>query len=766
MYNSKSSSDKRDNGKNATRSRWIKPFWITYFSLVGLVVVIFTLISLGWLGYMPSFNELENPSANLATEVISEDGVLLGTYYRENRSNCKYADLSQPLKDALIATEDSRFYKHSGVDLKALFRVAGGVLTFHRRGGGSTISQQLAKNLFPRDPKAGKLKLIFTKFKEWVVAIKLERAYSKDEILAMYFNTVDFGNNAVGIKSAARTYFDKKPSEINTEEAALLVGMLKAPSKYSPRRHYQASIERRNVVLGQMKKYDFMTQQQFDSIKNIPIDLSNFRSQAHYAGLATYFREYLRLFLKDWCEKHPKQDGSHYDLYCDGLKIYTTIDSRMQKHAEEAVKEHVCDYLQPMFFEHIKGKKNAPFVNLSEEQTNKILWAAIKKSERYERMKDAGRSDEEIWASFNQKVQMTVFTYKGPKDTVMTPLDSIRYYKSFLQCGMMCMESNTGHVKAYVGGTNYEYFQFDHVKLSRRQVGSTFKPYVYTVAMMSGDFDPCTMVPNVPVTIETPGGSWTPKNSGAHKEGQMMPLREALAYSLNQVSAYLMKRYGPHAVVELVRGMGMTSDIPEVPAICLGACELTLYEQVGAINCFPNQGVYVEPIFITRICDKDGNVIYNNVPKSNQALDPITAFKTVRLMQGVVDFGTGGRLRSQYKLSFPLAGKTGTTDNQSDGWFVGYTPLLTCGVWVGCEDRSAHFRSTALGQGARTALPVFGLFMQKVYNDKQLPYSAVVNAEDKNTVSGYNFPIPAAYTGDPSGCHEVEQDSVMMPNFN
>jgi penicillin-binding protein 1A len=351
-------------------------------------------------------------------------------------------------------------------------------------------------------------------------------------------------------------------------------------------------------------------------------------------------------------------------------------------------------------------------------------------------------------------------------DTVMTPMDSIRYYKSFLQCGLMCVEAATGHVKAYVGGTNYEYFQFDHVKLSRRQVGSTFKPYVYTVAMQSGDFDPCTMVPNVPVTIETASGPWTPHNSGGYKEGQMMPLREALAHSLNQVSAYLMKRYGPNAVIDLVRNMGMTSDIPAVPSICLGACELTLYEQVGAINCFPNQGVYVEPIFITHICDKEGNVIYTKVPKTNEAMDQITAFKTVRLMQGVVDYGTGGRLRSQYGISFPLAGKTGTTDNQSDGWFVGYTPLLTCGVWVGCEDRAAHFRSTALGQGARTAMPVFGLFISKVYADPNLPYLAVVTGENKSSKNGYSFTIPSAYIGDPSGCNETKRDSIMKLNFD
>lgn len=749
-------------------SKWIKPFWIAYGAIFGLAVLVFLLISLGWLGYMPSFAELENPSANLATEVISEDGQLLGTYYRENRSNCKYADLSQPLKDALIATEDSRFYKHAGVDVKALFRVATGVITFHRKGGGSTITQQLAKNLFPRDPKAGKIKLVLTKFKEWVVATKLERQYSKDEILAMYFNTVDFGNNAVGIKSASRTYFDKQPSEINIEEAAILVGMLKAPTAYSPRRHYQAALTRRNVVMSQMVKYNYLSKNDYDSLKQLPIDISKFKSQAHYAGLATYFREYLRLYMKQWCDENPKKDGSHYDLYCDGLKIYTTINSRMQKHAEEAVSEHVCNYLQPMFFEHIRNAKNAPFVNLSEEQTNNILWAAVKQSERYDVLKDAGLSDEEIKTEFKKKVKMTVIRHgkhygeTEKIDTTMSPFDSIRYYKSFLQCGMMCMEANTGYVKAYVGGTNYEYFQFDHVKLSKRQVGSTFKPYVYTVAMQSGEFDPCTMVPNVPVTIETPGGTWTPRNSGAYKEGQMMPLREALAQSLNQVSAFLMKRYGPDAVITLVRNMGMTSDIPAVPAICLGACELTLYEQVGAINCFPNQGVYVEPIFITRICDKDGNVIFNKIPKTNEAIDQITAFKTVRLMQGVVDYGTGGRLRGQYKLSFPLAGKTGTTDNQSDGWFVGYTPMLTCGVWVGCEDRSAHFRSTALGQGARTAMPVFGLFMQKVYSDPQLKYAQIVQKQSE----GYNFPIPSAYTGDASGCNETKKDSVRVLDFD
>ncbi|MBO4654590.1 MAG: transglycosylase domain-containing protein [Bacteroidales bacterium] len=754
MYSSgKSEKPKKEKKATGPRSKWIKPFWILYISGLLVLVILFTFISMGWLGFMPSLAELENPETNQATEVYSCDGVLLGKYYFENRSNCKFEEISPALVNALIATEDARFYKHSGIDLRALFRVGFGVLTHNNKGGGSTITQQLAKNLFPRDPNASKAKLVLTKFKEWVVAVKLEHEFSKNEIMALYFNTVDFGNNSMGIKSAAKTYFNKTPLELNTEEAALLVGMLKAPTKYSPTRHPNAATERRNTVLAQMNKYKYLTDTECDSLQQLPINMSNFSVQDHTAGSATYFREYLRLYMNEWCKNNPKPDGTHYDIYSDGLRIYTTIDSRMQKHAEEAVYEHVCQYLQPMFFEHWRGKENAPFANLSKEETERILKSAMRRSERYQRMKDAGASEEEIMKAFNTKVQMKIFSWNGMKDTVMTPMDSIRYMKSFLHCGLMAVDVNSGHVKAYVGGTNYKYFQYDHVKLSRRQVGSTFKPYVYTVAMSTGDYSPCTMVPNIPVTIHLPDGrTWTPHNSGHYKEGQMMPLREALAQSLNQVSAYIMKQYGPNAVIELVRRMGMTSDIPAVPAICLGACELSLYEQVGAINCFPNQGVYVEPTFITKICDKEGNVIFTYVPKTNEAIDQVTAFKTVRLMQGVVDFGTGRRLRGQYQLSFPLGGKTGTTDNQSDGWFVGYTPVLTCGIWVGCEDRAAHFRSTALGQGARTALPVFGLFMQKCYNDPELPYKKIM----ENQGNGYSFTVPEAFRGDPAtGCEDA-----------
>jgi len=764
MYNS-SSPKKKQSKKEITKSRWIKPFWFLFCCGLIFVTFLFTIISLGWVGFMPSFSELENPRTNLATEVYSVDGELLGKYYLENRSPCKYDELSLHLINALKATEDVRFEKHSGIDIRALGRVLAGVITKSNKGGGSTITQQLAKNLFPRDPDANKITVILTKFKEWVVAVKLEREYAKNEILAMYLNTVDFGNNSMGIKSATATYFNKPPAELSIEESALLVGILKAPTKYSPKRNPNSALQRRNTVLDQLYKYNYLTKKERDSIQNLAIDLSHFAMQHHATGIATYFREYLRLWLAEWCRSNPKADGSYYDIYKDGLKIYTTIDSRMQKHAEKAVQEHVCNHLQSLFFQHIKGQKNAPFTSITEAETKRILDAGMKRSERYALLKDAGKSEDEIRKVFTTKVQMRILTWnRGMVDTLMTPMDSIRYMKSFLHCGMMAMETHTGYVKAYVGGVNYQYFQFDHVKLSKRQVGSTFKPYVYTVALQSGEYSPCTMVPNVPVTFQLPeGGTWTPKNSSDYKSGMMLPLNEALAMSLNHISAFLMKQFGPQSVIQLVKNMGITSYIPAVPSICLGACELSLYEQVGAINCFPNLGVYIEPIFITRICDNNGSTIFEYIPKTNEAIDQITAFKMAKLMQGVVDFGTGARLRGQYKLSFPLAGKTGTTDNQSDGWFVGYTPMLTAGVWVGCEDRAAHFRSIALGQGARTAMPVFAIFMQKCYEDPSLPYHKIVAEPDKHT--GYNFTIPDAYKGDPSGCNEKQRERK-RPDFD
>ncbi|MBP7102431.1 MAG: transglycosylase domain-containing protein [Bacteroidales bacterium] len=711
----------------STLRKWI---WVLFFAFWGGVIIMFTFISMGWLGFMPSFEELENPKTNLATEIISEDGYVLGKYYIENRSNVSYNQLPECLVNALIATEDIRFRKHAGIDTKALLRVSMGIITGQHKGGGSTISQQLAKNLFPRNDDAHFFKLVFTKFKEWVVAVKLEKNYSKNEILAMYLNTVDFGNLSHGIKSAAKTYFDKTPQELNIEESALLIGMLKAPTRYSPRRNPENAFIRRNTVLAQMEKYDFIDESSCDSIQKIPIDMSHFRLQDHKVGVATYFREYLRQEVTAWAKANPKPDGSTWDIYKDGLKIYTTINYKMQTYAEAAVDEWVKQNLQPLFFKHWAGHKNAPFYNINEEETENIMVRAMKNSDRYRKLKKEGYSEKEIRKIFETPVQMWLFSHEGEIDTVLSPWDSLRYIKSFLNCGLMAMDPSTGYVKAYVGGIDYTHFQYDHVTQARRQVGSTFKPFVYTFAMQEGEYSPCYKVPNLPVRFDLPSGDvWIPKNASKYKEGQMVTLREALANSLNYVSAYLMKRYGPSAIVQLVRKLGMTSDIPEVPAISLGACELSLYEMVGAVNAFNNKGVYVKPIFITKICNNKGNILAQFSTEQNEAMDEVSAYKTVRLMEGVVDQGTAVRLIYRYKLDMQMAGKTGTTDNNSDGWFMGYTPQLTAGVWVGCEDRAAHFRSTNLGQGANTALPIWAIFVKKCYEDKSLYFSKTMEFE-------------------------------------
>ena len=697
------------------KKRTIRNFWIIYAVLFGITVLIFLFISLGWLGFMPSLEELENPKTNLATEIYSEDGHLLGTYYIENRSNVHYDELSPALVNALIATEDVRFYDHAGVDTKALGRVLLGLITFSPKGGGSTITQQLAKNLFPRGEHQSKLALGFTKLKEWIVAVKLERNYSKEEIIAMYFNTVDFGSMAFGIKSAAKTFFGKAPIDLTVDEAAVLVGLLKAPTKYSPVLNPENALNRRNVVLSQMKKYDYITEEEYDKYVQLPIDMSNYSVTTTSEGIATYFREYLRGYLKEWCKTHKKPDGENYDIYRDGLRIYTTIDYKMQKYAEAAMKEHISA-LQKDFDKENRKSKFAPFVNINQEQYDRIIKQAQKRSDRWRNMKKEGLSENEILKSFTKPARMRVFTWNGERDTTMTPNDSILYYKSFLLSGLLSIETKTGHIKAYVGGINYKYFQYDHVKLAQRQVGSTFKPYVYTLAMQEGEFLPCSELPNVPVTID----GWTPRNSGRYKEGQLISLREALAHSVNYISAYLIKRYSPGAVVTLCRKMGITSDIPAVPSICLGTCDLTLYEMVEAMSTFPNGGVHITPTCITRICDRRGNTIEEFQPVSNEVISGQTAYMTLQLMKGVVESGTGGRLRWRYGLQMPIAGKTGTTNNNSDGWFMGITNDIVTGVWVGCEDRSAHFRSTAMGQGANTALPVFGLYAKKCYGDKSL----------------------------------------------
>jgi len=681
---------------------------------------------MGWFGFMPTFEELENPKSNLASEVYSADQVLLGKYYIENRTLSHYNELSPYLVNALIATEDARFTEHSGIDFRSLFRVLIGVATFNKgAGGGSTITQQLAKNLFPRQENPGFFSLVFRKFKEWIIAIKLERNYTKEEIIAMYLNTVDFGSQSFGIKSAAKTYFNKTPAELNIDESAMLVGMLKAPSWFSPVRNPERAIKRREVVLHQMLKYNYITERQYDSLRVKKMDMSKYRLQDQNTGPATYFREYLRQVLVEWCSKHKKPDGAAYNLYKDGLKIYTTINSKMQRYAEAAMTEYLGKELQPEFYQHWKGVRNAPYDwSLKKADIDNILNTSMKRSDRYIKLKAAGVADENIIKNFNTPTHMMIFSYRGEHDTMMTPMDSIKYYKWFLQSGLMSMEPQTGYVRAYVGGLDYRYFKYDHVCAGKRQVGSAFKPFLYTLAMQEGEFSPCTKVPNVPVSFDMPDGTkWTPKNSGNpkdEKEGEMITLKWAFAMSINYFSAYLMKRYSPAAVVSIVRKMGVTSDIPAVYSLCLGTCDLSIYEMTGAYSTFANKGEYVQPIFITRIEDKNGNILETFHPKTSEAISEETAYLMIMLMKGVVESGTSANIRYKYKLTNPIAGKTGTTQNQSDGWFMGLTPGLVTGVWVGCEDRSVHFNNLAMGSGAHMALPIWAKYMLKVYADKSL----------------------------------------------
>ncbi len=707
--------------------KYIRGFWIINASVAALVVLLFFFISIGLFGFMPSFEELENPQSNLASHIYSADEQLLGTYFIENRSNIHYEDLSPNIVKALLATEDIRFESHAGIDYRGVARAVIKTILLQDRsaGGGSTITQQLAKNLFPRNPDASKLQLIITKLKEWVVAIRLERNYSKQEILAMYLNTVDFGSHAFGIKSASATFFGKTPDALKLEEAATLIGLLKAPTWFSPVRNYDRSLGRRNVVIGQLHKYGFISEHERDSITQLPIDLSSYQIIDHRAGLATYFREYLRKQLVEWSKTTMKPDGTPYDIYRDGLRIYTTIDSRMQRYAEEAVEEYIGGELQKQFFNHWKGWRNAPFDRqMSDSDVQRLINLSIRRSDRYHSLKRKGWEEDSIIANFNEPVRMSVFSWEGSIDTVMTPLDSIWYHKHFLHSGLMAMEPQTGHVKAYVGGINYRHFKFDHVKIMRRQVGSTFKPFVYTLAMQEGEFTPCTKVPNVPVTFRLHDGqTWTPRNASDAREGEMVTLKWALANSVNFVSAYLMKRYSPQAVVQIARKLGVKSPIDEVYAVALGTPDLTVYEMVGANSAFVNKGIYVEPIFITKIEDNNGNIIETFVPKTQEAMSEETAYLMIELMKGVVESGTSVRLRFRYGLNNPIAGKTGTTQNNSDGWFIGMTPELVTGVWTGGEDRSIRFRTITYGQGAHMALPVWALFMQKVYADKSLDIS-------------------------------------------
>ncbi|HLF52489.1 PBP1A family penicillin-binding protein [Flavobacterium sp.] len=709
-------------------------FWkIFAYGLVG-VALFFLFASWGLFGSMPSFEDLENPDSNLATEVISSDGVTIGKFYNENRTSIKYKDLPKHLVDALIATEDERFYEHSGIDGRGTLRAA---LSLGTSGGASTLTQQLAKQLFHGEGSKFFLFRIVQKAKEWIIAIRLERQYTKNEIIAMYLNKADFVNTAVGIRSAAKVYFGKEPRDLSINESATLVGMLKNPSLFNPIRRIEKVTDRRNVVLGQMVKNDFLEPAAKAGLEKKPIVL-NFQPESHKEGIATYFREYLREFMKNWVKENKKADGTEFDIYSDGLKIYTTIDSRVQLNAEDAVTSHLAN-LQQEFFTQSKTNKNAPFVNISKVETERILNQAMKSSERWRVLKAEDKSDGEIVKSFGIKTKMTIFTWKGEKDTIMTPMDSIRYYKHFLQAGLMAMEPQTGHVKAWVGGINYKYFQYDHVGQGARQVGSTFKPFVYAAAIEQLNMSPCDSIIDSPFTI--PKGrhhvteTWTPSNSDNKYRG-MVTLKKALANSINTVSAKLIDKVGPEAVVEITHKLGVKSDIPVQPSIALGAVEITVHDMVAAFSTFANQGVYIKPQFITRIEDKNGVVIYEPIPESHDVLNKDIAYAIIKLLQGVTEEGTGSRLRTQggghgynrvtgypYMFTNPIAGKTGTTQNQSDGWFMGMVPNLVTGVWVGCEDRSARFKSITYGQGAVAALPIWGIFMKKNYENPDLTVS-------------------------------------------
>lgn len=759
--------------------------WIVFFSPFVFGIILFGLISAGTFGELPGFEELENPKTNIATEIFSADGELLGKFFKENRTVVEFTEVSPTVLNALIATEDIRFYEHSAIDYRALVRVFKGIVTLNLDGGGSTITQQLAKNLFRMRDDLDKSGIVMTKLKEWVVAVRLERSYTKEEILAMYLNTVDFGSNAFGIKSAARTFFDTTPDSLTLSEAAVLVGALKAPTMYNPKLNPKNAKNRSNTVLDQVRRnesklknyhgYKPQPKAYYDSLKKEPIRLK-YSVQSHTLGIAQHFREYLRhllnakepvrpkkadittiefrTYLSDsiewarnplygWIQKNPKPDGTLYNIYEDGLKIYTTINFEMQTYAEAAVRRHMGGTLQPLFYQRHKGRDKAPFAGiLKDSEIKNILVSAMKRTQRYRTLKKEGLDSAEIATIFRTPVEMTVFKWKrkaekigtnteyigipSEVDTLMSPWDSIRYYKFFLHAGLMSLEPQTGSVRAYVGDIDFRHFKYDNVSLARRQVGSTFKPFIYSVAMEDG-LSPCHKVPNIPVTFEK---GWeglpkdfTPRYSKSKSEGGMITLKNGLASSLNQISAWIMKRYGTHAVVDMASKSGVKSYLDAVPSLCVGAAEVHLSEMVAAYDTYANKGVHVEPIVVSRIEDRHGNVVAKFEATHNEALSEITAFKMLQLMRGVVDRGTSTKLRNYFGFKNEIAGKTGTTNDNSDGWFIGMVPNLVTGVWVGGEERSIRFMSGGDGQGSAMALPIWGYYMRQVFKNPKLGVS-------------------------------------------
>lgn len=739
------------------RKKFIHILWLVLGLLVGTTTLLFFLIWFGVVGYSPDIENLQNPISKSASLVYSEDGKVLGTYNADkaNRIPVSFSKLSPHLVHALVATEDVRFYEHSGIDFIALGRaiVKRGLLGHESAGGGSTITQQLAKQLYSA-PASSSVERMLQKPIEWVTAIKLERNFTKEEIIALYLNYFDFLHGAVGIKTAANTYFSKEPKDLTVNEAALLIGLCKNPSLFNPVRYPERCKERRNVVLAQMVKAGYLSQAEGREYGAQPIEL-HFHRADHKDGVAVYFREYLRQYMMmerperknypswnyrqfvidsiafatdplcGWCKKNTKKDGTFYNIYTDGLKIHTTIDYKMQQYAEESVYGHVARYLQPIFNKENKAKPNAPFTeDLTPAQVKQIMNRAVRQSERYRVMQESGCSAEEIERSFRTPVDMTVFTYHGDIDTVMTPLDSIRYYKSFLRAGFLSMDAHNGHVKAYVGGIDFEHFQYDMVMGGRRQVGSTIKPFLYSLAMENGA-SPCDRAPNVQQTYMVGGKPWTPRNANRRRYGQMVTLKWGLAQSNNWISAYLMSRLNPRQFVNILHKFGINNpDIYPSMSLCLGPCEVSVGEMVSAYTTFANNGIRIAPMFVTKIEDNEGNVVAEFQPRMNEVISSASAYKMLVELMAVVDEGTAGRLRFRYHIPGEIGGKTGTTNRNSDAWFMGFTPQLVSGVWVGGEDRDIHFDNMRMGQGATMALPIWAYFMKKVYRDQSLPYDS------------------------------------------
>jgi penicillin-binding protein 1A len=771
---------------NTNNKKYLIWFWSLFTFPFVFIIILFVLISKEKLGRMPTFDELENPEYYLAAQVLSEDGVLLGKISIENRTWTEYKDISPYLTAALISTEDSRYYRHSGIDIRGLGRAAvKTILLGQGTGGGSTITQQLAKQLYPRDTARNsnlmrKIKLGVSKFKEWETAVKLERSYTKEEIITMYLNKFDFSYNAIGIRSAAKVYFNTTPDSLNLQQAAVLVGMLKASTKYNPVRNYNLMLQRRNVVISQMVHYGYISPSFGDSVKKLPI-VVDFRMEDHNTGMATYLRQYLTTRMKKaepdkskylnpdsyeealwewnndplygWCNKNKKPDGTSYDVYRDGLKIYTTINSHMQKYAEEALAEHLSKDVQPDFYRRARNLKNPPFSDdLTKKETEDLIMASLRQSDRYYIMRARGYSNDSIMQAFNTPVKMRVFSWKGDRDTLMSPLDSIKYFKYFVRSAFMVEQPDNGYVRAYVGGPDFRYFKYDAVTQQKKQVGSTIKPFLYTVAMQNG-YSPCQEVADIPLSFDVGDTIWKPRSTGPKEyHGKMVTLAWGLAESENYISAWLMKQFKPTAVTDLMHKMGIRSFIDPVPSIFLGTSDIKLEEMVGAYGTFANKGVYTRPMYVTRIEDKNGNTIAKFTPKIEEVLSENQAYLMINLLQGVVLHGTGNKLRRDFNLMNQIGGKTGTTQNHSNGWFMCVTPRLVGGVWSGWEDQAIHFETLGEGSGANMALPIMGLFLKKVYADPQF---SSMQTDEFEAPSNFNIELD---------CNKVKKNNPRIDN--